>query len=120
MKEISDIFGRLLGVLLAKNVITFVDFDFILTGEVKTEEQASCDEVAKSCDTCAYKCGGFCKYATKEKRLCINGDKWKPKQVDKTCESCRFVDLKAHQFPCSCCSKAYGLRWQLKDEEGKS
>lgn len=39
-------------------------------------------------------------------------------KTDKSCESCRFVDLKENEFPCSCCSKAYGLRWQLKDKEG--
>lgn len=34
------------------------------------------------------------------------------KQSEKSCESCRFADLTAYEFPCSDCSESHTLRWQ--------
>jgi hypothetical protein len=84
------------------------------------EEQQK--QIEKKCSNCKY-CftDGYYTFCSHRQvgECCINKDMWELKQTeektDKSCESCRFVDFKAHQFPCSCCSKAYGLRWQLKE-----
>lgn len=30
------------------------------------------------------------------------------------CETCRFADLTAHEFPCSACSASHTFRWEAR------
>lgn len=38
MRELTKLFGRLIGVLIAKEILTLTDMDYILTGDIPKEE----------------------------------------------------------------------------------
>lgn len=72
----------------------------------------------KSCATCAHILDDdFCEIFIKG-GYCEKYSEWTPKQTeektDKSCESCRFVDLKENEFPCSACSASHTFRWEAR------
>ena len=44
MRELTKMFGRLIGILLAKNVITLDEFNHILTGFEGESEERKCED----------------------------------------------------------------------------
>lgn len=79
-------------------------------------------QTEKNCDDCEYALdGGYCGVKAAGK-ICIDKNKWTPKQtqkscdvVVKSCDNCRFGTLEGYKFPCSNCSGMYNLRWQPKE-----
>lgn len=41
-------------------------------------------------------------------------EKQTEEKTDKSCESCRFVDLQEYEFPCSVCSASHTFRWEAR------
>ena len=41
-------------------------------------------------------------------------EKQPEEKTDKSCESCRFVDLQEYEFPCSACSASHTYRWEAR------
>ena len=41
-------------------------------------------------------------------------EKQPEEKTDKSCESCRFVDLQEYEFPCSACSASHTFRWEAR------
>ena len=84
------------------------------------EEQKKQSE--KSCKNCKHGINGMlnfksgrCEACYYDERIggnCLFEEKQTEEKTDKSCESCRFVDLTEHEFPCSVCSASHTFRWE--------
>ena len=86
------------------------------------EEQKKQSE--KSCKDCKHSNNGMpnfksgrCEACYYDERIggnCLFEKKQTEEKTDKSCESCRFVDLTEHEFPCSVCSASHTFRWEAR------
>ena len=91
------------------------------------EEQKKQSE--KSCKDCKHGVNGMlnfksgrCEACYYDERIggnCLFEEKQTEEKTDKSnlcanCETCRFADLTAYEFPCSVCSASHTFRWEAR------
>ena len=86
------------------------------------EEQKKQSE--KSCKDCKHGNNGMpdfksgrCEACYYDERLggnCLFEEKQTEEKTERSCETCRFVDLQEYEFPCSACSASHTFRWEAR------
>lgn len=85
------------------------------------EEQKKQSE--KSCKDCKHSNNGMPDFKSERCEACYYDERlggnclFEQKPTEKSCDNCRFVDLMAHEFPCSVCSASHTFRWEPRKEQ---
>lgn len=68
------------------------------------------------CEACYYdeRIGGNCLFEEKQTEEKQTEEKTDKSNLCANCETCRFADLTAYEFPCSVCSASHTFRWEAR------